>query len=99
MFLLAPQQVVVWRLRGPFWGLEWGGAEGQAGPQSLDDSFLCGTQSIVCAGKGHGDGNTAQSWTLSSDSSFLCVCLCENETQAVSLSVGERKCVLTHDTQ
>lgn len=86
---------------GAFLGSGGGGgvAEGQAGPQSLDDSFLCGTQSIVCAGKGHGDGNTAQSWTLSSDLSFLCVCLCESETQAVSLSVGVRKCVLAHDTQ
>lgn len=66
--------------------LRWGGTgglsgvcgavEGQTGPQSLVESFLCGTQSIVCAGKGHEDGNTAQSWTLSSDSSPVRVCTC-----------------------
>lgn len=51
--------------------LRWGGtgglcgvsgaAEGQTEPQSLLEGFLCGTQNIVCAGKGHEDGNTAQS--------------------------------------
>lgn len=51
--------------------LRWGGtgglcgvsgaAEGQTEPQSLVEGFLCGTQNIVCAGKGHEDGNTAQS--------------------------------------
>lgn len=80
-------------------GIWEGATEGLTGPQSLDESFLCGTQSIVCAGKGHGDGNTAQSWTLNSDSSFsMCECLCEAWRPQQSLSVGERnrKCVQTH---
>ena len=99
-----------WHLSRLWWGGSgglsgvWGAAEGQTGPQSLDESFLCGTQSIVCAGKGHGDGNTAQSWTLSSDSGLPCVsvsvsvCLCESGRQQVSLSVGDRKrkCVLIY---
>lgn len=82
--------------QGAFLG-SGGAAEGQTGPQSLDESFLCGTQSIVCAGKGHGDGNTAQSWTLRSDPSSVSVCVFE--TRRVSLSVGERKrkCVLIYD--
>lgn len=58
MFLLAPQQVVMGWHRGP--NGVCGAAEGQTGPQSLVEGFLCGTQSIVYAGKGHGDGNTAQ---------------------------------------
>lgn len=95
------KQVVVGQFR-VFSGI-WGAAEGQTGPQSLDESFLCGTQSIVCAGKGHGDGNTAQSWTLSSDSSFLCkclcVCVCERERESRSVGERKRKCVLTHDMQ
>lgn len=33
-----------------------GAVEGQTGPQSPVESFLCGTQSIVCVGKGHEDG-------------------------------------------
>ena len=93
-----------WHLSRLWWGGSgglsgvWGAAEGQTGPQSLNESFLCGTQSIVCAGKGHEDGNTAQSWTLSSDSSSVSVCvfIWVRET---SQSVGERKCVLAYDTQ
>lgn len=85
--------------QGAFLG-SWGAAEGQTEPQSLDESFLCGTQSIVCAGKGHGDGNTAQSWTLSSDSGSVsvCMCLCQTPRQEESECGREKeKCVLTYE--